>query len=78
MLMQSLTFILRRQDLVDGIFPVKDVSVEAQLVVEGFLWILKMRRKKKTKHRLNQLSQHIGSWQRENSQVMLLGNWKQG
>jgi len=47
MLMQSLTFILRRQDLVDGIFPVKDVSVEAQLVVEGFLWILKMRRKQK-------------------------------
>ncbi len=37
---KSLTSILSRQDLFEGVFPVEDESVEAQLVVEGFLWIL--------------------------------------
>lgn len=42
----GLTFILLRQYLVDSVFPVEHVSVEAQLVVQGFLRILK--RKKST------------------------------
>lgn len=38
---RSLTFILLWQDLVNGVFPIEDESVEAQLVVQGFLRILK-------------------------------------